>query len=224
MIKQTILILTVLFFKISLNAQSITDSFTHQDLEDWTAFGLGNIEANHNQTVMWENEGAVGYMLVSPKTYQGDVTVSYDIMALNAASVLIVELNAHNTPTPDLDLPADYDSNVKYLFDNVNMYMFAFHNAAHNKTGPFVRKWPEPGANPLKAANKNVLEVGKYHHIELGIKDGYLFFKADGKRVFKVKDESPYDGGKVILRIRGTAKEMASCIIKNLEISASSSE
>lgn len=224
MIKSKVLSVIGILITMCLNAQEIRDSFTHNDLEKWSAYGLGKIEANHKQTVMWEEDGAVGYMLVSPKSYSGDVMISYDIMAMNAASVLIVELNAHDSSDFDLDIPSDYDGNVKYLFENVNMYMFAFHNAAHNKQGPFVRKWPKPGATPLKAAKQNVLEVGKYHHIELGIKNGFLYFKADGKRVFKVKDESPYEGGRVILRIRGTAQEMASCIIKNLEITASDAE
>ena len=38
--------------------------------------------------------------------------------------------------------------------------MLAFHNVAHNKNGPFVRKYPLPGKEPLITAKKNVFEVG----------------------------------------------------------------
>ena len=194
------------------------EEFTHKELKKWEAFGLGAIEGNHGQTVMHETIGSLGYMLVSPETYGENVIVSYDIMTLNPATVLVVEMAAHNRDNFDLKLATDYDGNVKYLFKNINMYMFAFHNAAHNKTGPFVRKYPEPGNEALIEAKKNVLKVGKYHHVEIGMEEGEIWFKVDGKKIFKVKDEVYHKGGKVILRIRGTAHELASCIMKNVKI------
>jgi hypothetical protein len=194
------------------------ESFGHKDLAAWDAHGMGAIEANHGQSVMHESPGSLGYMLVSPKSYGKNTIVSFDVLTLNAATVLVVEMAAHNSSNFELSLDAAYDGNVKYLFENVQMYMFAFHNAAHNKTGPFVRKYPEPGAEPLAAASENVMKVGQYHHVEIGNEEGELWFKIDGKRIWKVKDPSFYEGGKVILRIRGTAHETASCIIKNLNI------
>ena len=77
--------------------------------------------------------------------------------------------------------------------------MFAFHNAAHNKNGPFVRKYPEPGGEPLIQAKKNAFEVGKYHHVEIGLEEGKIWFVVDGKKVFKLKDETYHKGGKVIM-------------------------
>jgi hypothetical protein len=194
------------------------ESFGHKDLAEWNAYGIGANEANHGQTVMHESAGSLGYMLVSPKSYGKNTIVSFDVLTLNAATVLVVEMAAHNSPNFDLNLEAGYDGNVKYLFENVQMYMFAFHNAAHNKKGPFVRKYPEPGTEPLAAASKNMMQVGKYHHVEMGIEEGELWFKIDGKRVWKTRDQEYHKGGKVILRIRGTAHETASCIIKNLNI------
>ena len=44
-----------------------------------------------------------------------------------------------------------------------------------------------------------------------------IWFKVDGKIIFKAKDEAHYKGGKVILRIRGTGHELA-CIMKNIKI------
>jgi hypothetical protein len=194
------------------------ESFGHKDLAAWDAHGMGAIEANHGQSVMHESPGSLGYMLVSPESYGKNAIVSFDVLTLNPATVLIVEMAAHTGPDFDLKLEADYDGNVNYLKKNVHMYMFAFHNAAHNKTGPFVRKYPEPGSEPLVAATKNVMQLGKYHHVELGVEQGALWFIIDGKRIWKVDDPAPYKGGKVILRIRGTAHETASCIIKNLNI------
>ncbi len=48
-------------------------------------------------------------MIVSPQIYGPDVVLSYDVMPLSAASVLVVELAAHNQEDYDLLLPADYN-------------------------------------------------------------------------------------------------------------------
>jgi len=198
-----------------------TDVFSHQELKNWKTYGFGTLIGDHGQSLISEAENSLGYMLVSPKSYKGDMILSYDIMALNAATVLVVELATHNTKDFQLNFTEPYNGNVKYMFNNFNMYMFAFHNASHNKNGPFVRKWPTPGPPPLKAANKNVMRVGQYHHVELGIKKGKLFFKIDGRKIWSVKDDVPYKGGKVILRIRGNTHDKASCLIKNLKIQSS---
>ncbi len=194
------------------------EQYSHKDLKQWAAYGIGGMEANHGQTAMYELEGSLGYMLVSPESYRSRTIISYEVMALTAGTVLIVEMAAHNRDDLSLDLEADYDGNVRYLFENVSMYMFAFHNAAHNKTGPFVRKYPLPGGESLVSAAKNLMQVGKYHHVEIGVEGGKLWFRLDGKMVWKVEDPTPIQGGKVILRIRGTAREKASCLIKNLKI------
>ena len=194
------------------------EEFSHIDLENWESFGKGAMQANHGQTVIHETTGSVGYMLVSPRTYGENVIVSCDVMTLNPATVLVVEMAAHNRDNFELTLDPDYDGNVKYLFDNINMYMFAFHNAAHNKPGPFIRKYPEPGIEPIVEASKNVMQTGKYHHVEIGVQEGKLWFNIDGRKILKVIDSDYYKGGKVIIRIRGTAHETASCILKNLKI------
>jgi len=191
---------------------------SHKQLENWVTYGRGSLSKNHGQSVLSEEDGSLGFMLVSPRSYGPNTIVSYDVMALNAASVLITEMAAHNLSGHNLDLEEGYNGNVKYLFENVNMYMFAFHNAAHNKTGPFVRKYPVPGAEPLKAASENLMRAGQYHHVEMGMENGRLWFELDGKRVWSTTDPDAYEGGKVILRIRGTAREKASCLIKNLKI------
>jgi len=222
-----IILLVILFITGSLLAQSTRDwskkgytseAFEYKDLAAWVSYGRGAIEANHGQTVMYETKGSLGYMLVSPKSYGESTIVSFDVMTLNAATVLVVELAAHNDDNLNLTFDSDYDGKVQYLFDHIKMYMFAFHNAAHNKKGPFVRKYPEPGTEPLAAASKHVMDVGKYHHVEIGMDKETLWFKANGKRVWKVKDPNYYKGGKFIFRIRGTAHETASCIIKDLVI------
>lgn len=194
------------------------EEFSHKDLKKWGAFGFGDIDKNHKQTLMFETDGSLGYMLVSPESYGENVVLSYDVMAINAATVLVVEMAAHNRSNHDLSIDSGYDGNVKYLFENVNMYMFAFHNAVHNKNGPFVRKYPEPGSEPLFAAKKNVFEVGKYYNVKIGMEQGKIWFKVNGKKIFKIRDNEHYKGGKIILRVRGTGHELGACIIKNVKV------
>ncbi|MCF8391696.1 MAG: hypothetical protein K9H12_13440 [Bacteroidales bacterium] len=194
------------------------EAFEFKDLKEWDSFGNGDIENNHGQTVMYENPGSLGYMLVSPKSYGENTKVSFDVMPLNASTVFIVEMAAHNSADYELNLGADYDGNVKYLFDNVQMYMFAFHNAAHNKSGPFVRKYPDPGAEPLAAYQKQIIKSGRYSKIELGMKEGELWLAIDEKKVLRVNDPEYYQAGKIILRLRGTGPETAVCLIKNLKV------
>ncbi len=193
--------------------------FTHKDLMKWESSGKGIIaNGSHKQLIMSETDSSKGIMIISPEIYGKSVILSYDVMTLRPATVLIVEFLAHNKENFDLELPDNYDGNVNYLFKNVNMYMFAFHNAAHNKPGPFIRKYPEPGMEPLVKANMQYLQSGIYYNVELGKIDEKLFLKIDGKTALETTDSNPFLGGKVILRIRGTAHETASCLIRNVKI------
>lgn len=217
------LIILFMFLPGTLMCQTVQDNSSFMELSDkdllkWDEYGYGTRQGDHGQLLMSETDNSKGYMIVSPQTFGKEVRMSYDIMAMNAASVLVVELAAHKDDNLGLAFEESYNGNVKYMFDNLNMYMFAFHNAAHNKNGPFVRKWPVPGSEPLVKATSNVIQVGKYHHVELGIEDGFLFFEVDGKLVWNVEDPNPYEGGNVILRVRGTGPIKGACLIKNLKI------
>jgi hypothetical protein len=202
-----------------LNGNFKIEEFSFKDLLKWESWGKGIVaNGSHKQLIMSETDSSKGVMIVSPDIYGKNVILSYDVMILRPATVLIVELLAHNNENFDLDLLDDYDGNVQFLFENVKMYMFAFHNAAHNKPGPFIRKYPEPGPDPLVTSIKPYLRSGIYYHIELGKIEDRLFFKVDGKTVLEKIDSESYDGGKIILRIRGTGHEKASCLIRNVKI------
>jgi len=202
-----------------INGDYKVEEFSHKDLLKWESWGKGIVaNGSHGQLIMSETDGSMGVMIVSPAIYGKNVVLSYDVMILRPATVLIVELLAHNTGTYDLKLPDDYDGNVEYLFKNINMYMFAFHNAAHNKPGPFIRKYPEPGTEPLAKEDTQHMQNGIYYNVELGKTDHKLFMNIDGKTVIETTDPDPIEGGKILIRIRGTAHETASCLIRNVKI------
>ncbi len=197
----------------------MVEEFSHKDLLKWESSGIGIIaNGSHKQLIISETDSSKGIMIISPEIYGKSVILSYDVMTLRPATVLIVELLARNKENFNLELPENYDGNVKYLFKNVNMYMFTFHNAAHNKPGPFIRKYPEPGMEPLVKSETAVMQSGVYYNVELGKIEDKLFFKVNGNTILETTDPNPYDGGKIILRIRGTAHEKASCLIRNVRI------
>lgn len=197
----------------------VVNEYSHKDLLKWEKWGQGIVaNGSHQQLIMSEKEGSKGIMIVSPEIYKNDVILSYNVMTLRAATVLIVAFLAHNTTNFDLNLPEEYDGNVKYLFENVSMYMFAFHNAPHNKAGPFIRKYPEPAKEPLIKSERRYVHSGVYTSVELGRINNKIYLNIDGQKVLETVDPDVYEGGKIILRIRGTAHETASCLIKNVKI------
>ena len=226
------LILSVMLFSNVFNSQTNNreketyldagykvEEFTVKDLLKWEVWGTGIVaNGGHSQLIMSEKDSSKGVMIVSPKSYKNNVVLSYDVMALRPATVLIVELLANNNKDYELKLPQDYDGNVEYLFKNVQMYMFAFQNAAHNKPGPFIRKYPMPGTKPLVEVDQQYMQSGIYYNIEVGKNGEKLFLKVDGKPVLETIDTAPIQGGKILLRIRGTAHEVASCLIRNVKI------
>ena len=195
------------------------EAFSHKDLLKWESWGKGIVaNGSHGQLILSESDSSKGIMILSPKIYGKDVILSYDLMSLRPATVCIVELLAHNTDDYNLKLPEDYDGNVEYLFKNINMYMFTFLNAAHNKPGPFIRKYPEPGTEPLVQTDKQFMQSGIYYHVELGKIGSKLFLKIDDQMILETTDANSFNAGKIILRIRGTAHEVASCLIRNVKI------
>ncbi len=104
------------------------------------------------------------------------------------------------------------------MFENFRMYMFAFHNAAHNKAGPFLRKYPDPGTPPVATFDRFVIQVGRYHHVDIKRVGGQIEMAVDGNPVLEFFDAQPFLKGQIIIRIRGTAHEIGSALIKNVRI------
>lgn len=199
-----------------LNAQ---DRNSVKQLENWTFYGLGTkLLEGHGQYLLKEDPvESKGVGLISPQSYSTNVVMKYKAMALTPATVLVAIISASNHGADtSLTLPENYDGNIKFWSGGCDNYFFAFHNAAHNWP-PFVRRFDDK-RKMLDIAKKNYMHVGKYYEIEVGRKNETIWLKIDGKTVLKTKDPSPYSGGHLGLRIRGTAGEYAACLIKDLEI------
>ena len=185
----------------------------------WEVYGRGTVEAHRGQAVILrEASGSSGLMLVSPGGYGTNVVVRYRVLTLQPGTVLVTILSASGPAGQQaLSLPADYDGGIgPWLEVNPN-YFVAFHNAAHMRY-PFVMRVGGDGNTLLEESKRSHMIVGRWHDIEVGRRGGHVWLSIDGERVLDVNDTDPLGPGKLALRIRGTGPEIASAIIRDLEI------
>ncbi|MEN8116562.1 MAG: hypothetical protein ABFS16_06255 [Bacteroidota bacterium] len=216
---RTILIVLFLFSLMVGFAQ--TTKYSPKDLESWQALGVGNGFVTHGQFFMEEVEGSKGFMILSPEKY-GDVVLRYEVMTLNAATVLVAILNASDIgKSTELTIKENSD-NFGFWTKEVEDYMFGFRVMAHNST-PFLRKHPvEQGKNGvIGLAVNDVMQTGWRHKVECGKKGSRLWLKIDGNTIIDVTDDNPLQAGKIAIRVRGTANEPGKCMVRNLEIEGS---
>lgn len=196
----------------------VKEDITTDALESWKLIGEGRLAKNHDQLLIGESENSKGVMLVSPKSYEGDVIFRYDVMVLQPATVMVTDLATRMANGEPLSFPEEYDGSVGYMFNNLSMYNFVYHNAAHNKAGPFLRRYPIPGNVLLAPARRHFVFPGRYHSIEAGKEGSRLWLSVDGVPVVESVDEDPLMGGHLILRLRGTGFELASAQIRNVAV------
>jgi hypothetical protein len=184
--------------------------------ETWLSFGQGAIRYQNRMLFLQEAEETSGVMVVSPEPYPENVTLRYELMPMNAASVCVAVLSASSDGkgTP-LIIPENYDGGISLLTRDSQNYFFAFHNAAHNRP-PFLRKFPEGTA--LAMTEANVMQVGQFHTMEVSRNGSRLRLSINGETVIDVEDPSPLGGGHVALRIRGINGMQAACYIRNVSI------
>jgi len=196
------------------------NNITAEMLNEWTFYGEGSKKTQTGMFFMREANKSGGVAIVSPNPYGENVVVKYEVMTLTPATVCIAILSASNIGEDEkLSIPDDYDGSMKYWVDNAENYFVAFRNGPHNRT-PFIRKYPaENGADPALAVhNKNLMHSGIFHKVEIGKEGEKIWLKIDGKTILKTTDRESYGGGHIAFRIRGTAGEYASCLMRNLEI------
>ena len=205
-------------FVLFVQAQTGT-KYSPKDLESWQSLGAGKGYVTHNQFMMEEVEGSIGFMIFSPEKYK-DVVLRYEVMTMNPATVLVAIINASdNGSSSNLSITGDNNGSFGFWTKEVENYMFGFRVMAHNST-PFLRKHPAVnGENTtIGLAEKDVMHSGWRHMVELGKKGSKLWLKIDGEIIIDVADNEPLDAGKIAIRVRGTAGILGKCMIRNLEI------
>ncbi len=215
---RVIITVFLMFFVFGIQAQTVT-KYSPKDLESWQRLGDGKGYVTHGQFMMEEVEGSIGFMIFSPEKYN-DVVLRYEVMTMNPATVLVALLNASDKgKSTDLIIADDNKGSFGHWTKEAEDYMFGFRVMAHNST-PFLRKHPAPedGKSGIGLAEKDVMQSGWRHTVEIGKKGSKLWLKIDGETLIDVTDDKPLDAGKISIRVRGTAGILGKSMIRNLEI------
>ncbi|HKK17561.1 MAG TPA: hypothetical protein VJ952_02675 [Opitutales bacterium] len=188
-----------------------------QDIaEKWQFYGKGAISFQNRMLYMEEAADSKGVMVVSPESFEGDLTLRYELMPMSAASVCVAVLYASDAgEATSLTLPEEYDGSMGHWINQLDNYFFAFHNMAHDRR-PFGIRFSSKEA--LGEHPENVMRNGEFHSIEVGRKGGMLWLSIDGKRMFEGRDERPLKSGHIAFRIRGIPQQPASCLIRNVSV------
>jgi len=186
------------------------------ELMNWDMTGKGELSVANRQVYLAESQGSAGVLLTSPIKYGIDLVVSYDVMALRPGTVLVALMSLSNTDDGGLTFEDNYDANLKYIANSTNAYMIAFLNSSHNRY-PFINLFPAKN-NPLVEEDKSHMQPGVYYHIDVGREKDHIWLAIDGEKVIEAVDPDPLGEGHFSFRIRGTAGETASCLIRNVKI------
>ncbi|MFY0605114.1 MAG: hypothetical protein JXR10_00265 [Cyclobacteriaceae bacterium] len=193
------------------------ESFSTDQLKEWQLLGDGVVSNWGKQLSLKESDTSKGVMLVSPDTYQGDITVKYSVLALTPATVIVTMLSISDLGDSDeLTIPDDYNGSIGLWNKDKESYFFAFKNAPHGVT-PFVRKNPN-STGPLAAAKENVMIAGVTYDVEIGRMGTNLWLTIDGEKIFEAVDDKPLKAGRIAIRLRGTAGFPAGCLIRDLVV------
>ncbi|MEX2574524.1 MAG: hypothetical protein WD317_09515 [Balneolaceae bacterium] len=189
------------------------------ELMTWNRRGDGYFGNFMDQALqLTEDPHSSGIMLISPESYGTEFVLTYDVMTLQPATVLVNMLSASNGDgSGRLDVPPGFNGDLSEWTEGATDYFFAFHNAPHMRYPFLLQRSPE-GVSQLGEADRNYMETGQWHQVEAGRNGNRLWLTIDGTTVLNTTDSDPIDGGHIAFRIRGTGAEHASCLIRNVTI------
>ena len=183
---------------------------------EWSFYGIGAHAAQNRMFYMEEGPDSQGVMIVSPEPYSGDVTVRYELMPMNSASVCVAILYASDMGDAEsITLPDVYDGSMGHWINEIDNYFFAFHNQAHNRT-PFGIRFATQ--TQLGEGETNVMRSGEFHSIEIRRRGNTFSLFVNNERLFEGQDSDPLESGHIAFRLRGTPQHAASALIRNLTI------
>jgi len=215
--KNIVAIISV-FIVLGLNAQTVT-KISPADMEKLQTLGFGKGSVVSSQFYIEETEGSVGFAVISPEIYN-DVVIRFEIMTMNAATVMGAILNiSDNGSSTSLTIEDGNTGAFGFFTKEIENYIFGFREMAHN-TMPFIRKSPVSGSETgiLGLADHEPMQTGWRYLVECGKKGSKLWLKIDGETLIEVTDSNPLEAGKIAIRVRGTGSDLGKCMVRNLEI------
>ena len=193
-----------------------------EELAKWHFLGIGEvaIDSAENAVRLSEHEGSKGVMLVSPDMYgTKNLVILFKVKPESFESVNVVmhSVSDKDTGGPIKLLPG-YDGNFTLWTDeNIQNYLFAFHNEAHDRK-PSIEK--NPDRRLLAQADSHHVADGQWNDVEIGREGTKLWMKVDGKTVLEGNDtgNEGLPGGSICFRVRGTPDSKASALFKDVII------
>lgn len=200
-------ILSVIIFGCG---QDNKEKITPEELASWKTFDKGISTVQDDMLIVEETEGSDGYFLISPKQYKTDFTLTYKVKSLSESTVLITLFSVlQDGDNGTFSLPPvtatprqvwDWRSGMKH-------YNLTINNRSHGITPFFFKNVPPSSRGFNERLGENIMEVGEWYDVEIGKQENRLWFKLNGETFFDVKDEDPYQKGRLIFRISGTTGE-----------------
>lgn len=188
-------------------------------VRDWSFYGQGEAKMFRDMVYLGEAGNSKGAMVVSPEALPADYRVRFDVLPLGAATVVVLYGSIVPDGNPGTDpVPSGYDGDLVALFDVTEGLFAAFHNAAHNRT-PFVaRVGAEKRFGMLGEFGEPVMWTGRWSEVEF-VKEGRnVRLVIDGEPVVEARTNADLPPGRFSFRVRGTAGEPASCLIRDVRI------
>lgn len=208
MMKNTRIILSLIsavFFATGCTAQ---ESFSPTDLANWETYGIGKTTVRNGELIVEETDGSDGFFLISPKSYTGDITMTYKVKAMSESAVQIVLFSASDQgESLALTAPSSNDLTPREVWTwrtTLEHYNLTFNNKSHG-IKPFFFKNVSPQEKGFRLDQaENVMVPGEWYDVKISKKGTLIIFTLNGKIIFEVEDPEPLTGGHVMLRISGT--------------------
>ncbi|MBO3697164.1 DUF1961 family protein [Roseivirga sp. E12] len=207
----SIILFSLFHFGYAQNQQTKTpvrEAFSVQELANWQTYGIGKASVSNGELILEETAGSDGLFLVSPKSYDGAITINYKVKAMSESSVQIVLFSASDAgESMALTLPSSNDLTPREVWTwrtTLEHYNLTFNNRSHG-IKPFFFKNISPYEKGFRLDQKeNVMETQRWYNVEIIKGDSTIKFTLDDKVIFEVKDHEPLAGGHIMLRISGT--------------------
>lgn len=205
--------------------QNHTEEITPEELATWQTFDKGKSTIEDNMLIVEETEGSDGYFLISPKKYESDFKLTYKVKALSESTVLITLFSVVQESDDGTFSVPEVSATPRQVWDwrsGMKHYNLTINNRSHGITPFFFKNIPPSSRGFNERLGENIMEVGEWYDVEIGKQQNRLWFKLNGETFFDVKDENPYQKGRLIFRISGTTGEntiFAKAAFKDIVIS-----
>ncbi len=202
---------------VSMCSQEYTNHIKVSELAKWETYGEGTVEIKEKALQMSEIPGSTGLFLISPKPYNGDITITYKVKALTETSVIITLFSVLDSiGATKLSLPkSGLSGSEQWKWrSSLSHYNLTFNNKSHGTT-PFLFKNVSSLEKDFHLrASKNSMIPNQWHTVKITKKNNQIRFLLNNELIFNKHDCNPLDKGHILFRISGGTATDSSLLAK----------